>query len=150
MKSPQAELIDYWIALAEQKGICREEPVENSKGKMTSPYRQHAVWFVKLLAACGKDVDRAKRALTFFFADNHPAVSTYGWSIGTFSKRYLGYVAKVKADDDMRARLAKRFTEEATERQERQGVRLPAEAPPQVLAKTNALRARWTGEITNR
>ena len=139
------ELIDYWIDLAREKGIEKEEPSVGPKGKATNPYRVHAVWFAKLLNACGKDVDRAKRALAFYFADNYPGVSSLGWSIGAFSKRYLGYVVKVKADDDMKARLARRYVEERTEAAERASVPLPVNMPPEVRERTEALRRRITG-----
>ena len=87
----------------------------------------------------------AKRALAFYFADNYPGVSSLGWSIGAFSKRYLGYVVKVKADDDMKARLARRYVEERTEAAERASVPLPVNMPPEVRERTEALRRRITG-----
>lgn len=133
----QRELIEHWQRHDAEKGLAALDAKE---------YRRHAKVFTPLLAACGGDAELAKRAVTEFFEDKHPAVVAYGWDIGTFQKRYRAYLLKVREADERRRREAIRYRETKTEAQERAGVRLPPSAPKAVLDKTEALKRRFRGE----
>lgn len=133
----QGQLIEHWQRHDEEKGIA---PLDHKE------YRRHAKVFTTLLLACADDVTLAKRVVTEFFEDKHPAVSAYGWDIGTFQKRYRGYLVRVREADARRAREAQRYQEQLMEIRERQGAVPPKEAAPkEVLDKTEALKRRMFG-----
>lgn len=132
MPNLQAELIDYWQERAKSKGIHPLPMKKGANGKAVSPYARHAAAFVTLIHACGDDATRARRAIGFYFEDTDPFIVSAGWDIGPFTKRMLGYVHKVKAEDDRKSRALKRAEEAEQEAAERGAFANPSRLMPRL------------------